>query len=161
VNDPASRPAFGASIAKNITNRELNQARTILGIIGVVTIALNAVGLNDLHRQVAALGEYYDHALVGKLELWAYAGIGVGLVYLVCAFLVPRMPVIMTVTGLGLFIGTIGVQAILDVTILLSVFGAGLRIAILIALISAVKFARVYERNRRAEADFPTARITS
>jgi hypothetical protein len=39
------------------------------------------------------------------------------------------------------------------------VFGLGLRIAILIALVSAVRFARMYERSRSAEADLPPARI--
>ena len=151
---------FGANVARNITNRELKQARNILGVIGVITIAVQAVSLNDLHHQIATLnGAFHDQALVGnlepfayvrKLELIAYVGLGVGVAYLVCAFLVSRKPVFATVTGLVLFIGSIDAQAIVDWRVLFSPFGLGLRIAILIALISAVNFARVYAKNRRA-----------
>ena len=155
MSDPASKPMFGANLAKNITNRELKQARTILAVIGMITIAVQAVSLNDLHHQIATLsaaGAQYDHALVAKLEMIAYVGLAIGAAYLVCAFLVSRKPVVATVAGLTLYAGNIVAQAVVDVTALLTLFGLGLRIAILIALVSAVNFARVYEKNRRASA---------
>jgi peroxiredoxin len=156
MSDPARRPTFGANLTKNITNRELNQARGILGVIGVIAIAVQVVSLSDLHQKVAALqagGAPYDTALIRKLELIAYAGVAVGLAYLLCAYLVSRKPVFATVTGLTLFVGTIVAQAVVDPMQLVGLVGFGLRFVILLALISAVRFARIYERNRAELGD--------
>src|SRR5262245_5981971 len=142
MHDPASQPAFGANIAKNITARELNQARNILGVIGVLTIAVQAVSLSDLHHQVARhrdAGPLCDTAVVVRLQSVQYVSLTVGVAYLICAFLVSRKPVIATVTGLVLFVGTIVAQAVVEITMMFSIFGLGLRIAILIALVSAVR----------------------
>src|SRR5262249_3010399 len=156
--DPTNKPMFGANLAKDITNRELKQARNILGVIGVITIAVQAVTLNDVHHQVAMLntaGAAYDHALVDKLEMIAYVGLGVGVAYLLGAFPVGPSPVVATVTGLTLSAGNLVAQAVVDPSALLPVFGIGPRTPIVIALVPAVNFARVYEKNRRAESIKP------
>jgi hypothetical protein len=158
------RPAFGANLANRIIDRELKQARAILAVIGVISLAAQAVTLSSLRHQVAtfsAQGIGYDLRLAQHLELVAKIGIAIALAYLVCALLVTRKPVVATGAGLLLFVGTTVAQAVVDVSSLFDVFGLGIRIAILIGLVSAVHFARVYERNRRNVAELPKATIAS
>jgi hypothetical protein len=158
------RPAFGANLANRIIDRELKQARAILAAIGVASLVAGAVTLSDLRHQMAAFSAHLvasDLRLVQHLELVAKIGIAVAVVYLVCAFLVTRKPVLATGAGLLLFAGTIVAQAVVDVSSLFDVFGLGIRIAILIGLVSAVHFARIYERNRRKVAELPKAMIAS
>ena len=158
------RPAFGANLANRIIDRELKQARAILAAIGVVSLVAGEVTLSDLRHRVAAFSAQLvasDLRLVQHLELVAKIGIAVAVVYLVCAFFVTRKPVLATGAGLLLFAGTTVAQAVVDVSSLFDVFGLGIRIAILIGLVSAVHFARIYERTRRKVAELPKAMIAS
>jgi len=164
--DPTSRPAFAASLARNITRRELNQARGILAVLGVLGIGTGMVLLGDLQHKIGALEAgtaALDRGLIHQVKILTYAGIGVSVVYLVCAFLVSRAPVVATVSGLVLFIATILAQAVIEPAQLIGPIGFGVRLAVLIALISAVRFARIYQRQRAetgnvSDADEPVDR---
>src|SRR5580704_1674410 len=155
----SDRPAFGANLVKSITDRELKQARAILVVIGVLAMVQDVLALNKVNEAVDQLrlsGVAYDAALVSRLQLAGKIGIFVGALYLVCAALVSRKPVIATATGLGLFCATLVVQLAVDPSSLFSsVLGLGMRIVILVGLVSAVRFARVYERNRKARTESP------
>ena len=161
----SDRPAFGANLVKNITDRELEPARAILAVIGVLTIVMEVLALNKVGQEVDALRSYgvaYDTALVSRLKRAAKIGIAVGCVYLLCAAFVHRKPVIATAIGLALFCAAIVVQAAVDVSSLWSsVLALGTRIVILVGLVSAVQFARVYERNRKARTELPSAKVVS
>ncbi|HUJ60415.1 MAG TPA: hypothetical protein VLX92_18065 [Kofleriaceae bacterium] len=150
----SDRPAFGAHLVKTITDRELRQARAILAVIGVLALVSEWLWRMKIHQ----LG--LDDAFVGKLRIASDIGLAVGATYLVCALLVFRKPVFATVTGLVLYSASIAIQAMVDPTTLYaSVFAIGIRLAILLGLISAVNFARLYVRNQRARSELPSAKV--
>lgn len=155
-------PAFGANLANRILDRELKQARAILAVIGVLALVTELITRSKLHRQVALLrdrGIPYDVAGAHHLELVIEIGIAVAIAYLACAVLVSRKPVLATTAGLVLFVGTIVAQGVVDASSLFDPMALGVRLAILIGLVSAVHFARLYERNRRTTVELPNARI--
>jgi hypothetical protein len=146
------KPRFGANIANNITDRELKQARAILAVIGLLTLAVQLVAINEVHHQINLLREYGVEYNGFHLELAAYFGLAVGGVFLACAFLVSRKPVFATSAGFALYVAGIVIQAVVDPSSMLGVFALGVRVVIVIALVSAMTFARAYERNRRARS---------
>jgi hypothetical protein len=157
-------PAFGAGLLKNIEARELGQARSLLLVIGVLNIILQGLMYSELAKNeqaIRALASPQAGALFDKLRTFAIAGIVAGGIFIACGIAVYRKPLPATVTGLGLYVAMIVVQAMIDPTTLLSgLFGTGIRIAILIGLVSAVQFARIFERNRR-EREAPRAVVVS
>jgi hypothetical protein len=158
---------FGARVLRDIEARELRQARSILvvmGVLGVVSQGLRYGKLGQTAQAVRTMDRLYDRTMLiaqyDQLRTAAVVGIVVGVLYLVCAMFVFRKPVLSTVTGLVLFIGATVWQAAVNISSLYSdIFAIGVRLAILLGLVSAVQFARIYERNRRARDDFPTATV--
>jgi len=164
MSEMKDRPAFGAGVLKNIEARELGQARTLLLVIGVLNIIVQGLMYSELAKQeqaIRALGSPQALALFDKLRTLTMAGILVGGIFIACGIAVYRKPLLATITGLGLYVVMLVVQAMLDPTTLLAgVFGTGIRIAILIGLVSAVQFARIFERNQRLR-EIPQAAVVS
>lgn len=158
------QPAFGANLVRNMVGRELKLARAILVMVGLLTIVWEYLVLNDVHHLIAVArdqGMTLDLTRESHFELVAKANLAVGVAFLVCAFLVSRKPVIATATGAFLYGGTIVAQAVVDISQLESPTTLMITFAILSALVAAVRYARIYERDLRQRADFPSARVTS
>jgi hypothetical protein len=155
----SERPAFGAHIVSNTLDRELKQARAIFILIGLTNIVVSLLALNTLSdqlKQAEKMGLLVDAKIPDIVRIVVYVGVGLGAVYLLCAFLVFKKPIPTTITGLAIYGVFTLVQLAIDPSSVLSLFGIGLRVAMIIALVSAVRFAFLYERNRAAA--LPVAR---
>jgi hypothetical protein len=149
----SDRPSFGAHIVTNTLNRELKQARVIFTLIGLANIVISLLAWNtssDQIKQAEKLGMLVDARIPDVVRIIVYVGVGLGAVYLLCAVLVYKKPIPTTITGLVIYCGFTLVQLVVDPSAVLSIFGIGLRAAMIIALASAVRFAFLYERNRAA-----------
>lgn len=147
----SDRPAFGAKLVKDTLDRELKQARVIFLLIGLANIILSLLAWNTLSdqlKQAEAMG--YRAELSDAVRIIVFIGIAVGVVYLLCAYFVYQKPVPTTIIALVIYGAFTVIQLAIDPSAIFSVFGLGLRIAMIIALVSAVRFAMLYERNRSA-----------
>ncbi len=146
------RPAFGAHIVTNTLDRELKQARVIFILIGLTNIVVSLLALNTLGdqiKQAEKMGLLVDARIPDAVRIFVYIGVGIGAVYLLCAVLVYKKPIPTTITALSIYGLFTLIQLVVDPSSVLSVFGVGLRTAMIIALVSAVRFAFLYERNRQ------------
>lgn len=149
----SDRPAFGAHIVTNTLDRELKQARVIFILIGLTNIIVSLLALNtvsDQIKQAEKMGLLVDGRIPEIVRIIVYVGVGIGAVYLLCAVLVYKKPIPTTITGLAIYCVFTLIQIVVDPSSVLSIFGIGLRLAMIIALASAVRFAFLYERNRAA-----------
>ncbi len=149
------RPAFGAHIVTNTLDRELKQARAIFILIGLANIIISLLALNtisDQLKQYERMGLLADTKIPDAVRLVVYVGIGIGAVYLLCAVLVYKKPIPTTIIALTIYAVFTLIQLVIDPSSVLTVFGVGLRTAMIIALVSAVRFAFLYEKNRAASA---------
>lgn len=149
------RPAFGAHIVTNTLDRELKQARVIFILIGLANIVISLLALNTINdqlKQYERMGLLADTKLPDAVRLVVYVGIGIGAVYLLCAVLVYKKPIPTTIIALTIYAVFTLIQLVIDPSSVLTVFGVGLRTAMIIALVSAVRFAFLYEKNRAASA---------
>ncbi len=151
----SDRPAFGAHIVTNTLDRELKQARVIFVLIGLANIIISFLALNtisDQMKQIERMGFHVDARIPDAVRIAVFLGIGIGVIYLLCAVLVYTKPILTTITALAIYGLFTIVQLVLDPSSIMSIFGVGLRTAMIIALVSAVRFAFLYERNRAAQA---------
>ena len=147
-------PAFGSKLLTNIEGRELRQARTILIVLGLLTGITQALWYGKLDKFAGA-----SH-LIDQLRYAAIAGIALGGVFIACGLAIFRKPMLSTVTGLTLYLASLSIQLYIEPSSLWNdVFSTGVRIAIVIGLVSAVQFARIYARTERARKDFPAASV--
>ena len=147
------RPAFGAHIVTQTLDRELKQARAIFILIGLANIIVSLLALNTVNdqiKQAEKMGMLVDARIPEAVRIIVYVGVGIGAVYLLCALLVYKKPIPTTITGLTIYAVFTVIQLVVDPSTVLSVFGIGIRAAMIIALVSAVRFAFLYERNRAA-----------
>jgi hypothetical protein len=93
-----------------------------------------------------------DQAIMGA-RLGAGLVLGLGAVYIVLGLIVQKAPVPITIAGLSIYLGTIAIGALLDPKSLLAggVIGIAIRIAIVLALIRAVRAAFAYQRELNVE----------
>ena len=164
-----------SSLAQGARTQELKKARTILWIVGLLTIAVNGFmfwnSKNELESAVSAeLGKNgaslaavralpdaqraeFDKqyaAAFGKVRLIYGAGVALGVIFIVCALCVERRPVASTVTGLVLYLGSIAAALAIDPATLAK--GAIVKVFIVIGLVSSVKSALAIEKERRAQS---------
>ncbi len=167
-SSPANSPGLG-SLAQAARGKQLNQARNILLVVGVLTIAANAVFLAMTRSQVrAALGQEVqkvqgrgmtvDQEKLAQLEESAVrasyliqgAMLALGVVFVVLGLAVKRYPVPATVLGLVLYVGAGVIAGLLNPEILLQ--GIIIKILIVAGLIKAVQSAVVYQREMASPA---------
>jgi len=164
-----------SSLAQGARTQELKKARSILWIVGLLTIAVNGFMLgnskNELETAVSAeLGKSgtslaavralpdaqraeFDRQYAtafGKIRLIYGAGVALGVIFIVCALFVERKPVAATVTGLVLYLGSIAALMAFDPSTLVK--GIIVKVFIVIGLVSSVKSALAIERERRTQA---------
>src|SRR5258706_9130390 len=127
----SERPSFGAHIVTNTLDRELKQARVIFILIGLANIVLSLLALNTLSdqlRQAEKMGLLTDARIPEIVRIIVYVGVGIGVVYLLCAILVYKAPIPTTITGLSIYCVFTLLQLVVDPSSVLSIFGIGLRV---------------------------------
>ena len=173
------RVVFGKGKTRMTSSGRLALAKAILFFIGMVTVFLSVFALRDAEDEVpfiygdvptATVSTATEGAsasvpqvsekeveqirqarqeLTSRLKLAYGANVGVGVLFIGCALLVNRMPLIATVTGLTLYLATTALMAAVDPALLAR--GLAVRIVIVVALILAVNAAIRTERRRRAK----------
>ena len=140
-------------------------AQLILFFIGLLTIFISALGMRDAHEEVVLVGELAAaqakpdaqppteaevKELREKMTAQFRFGYGVdlalGVLFVTCALLVHRFPVIATVTGLTLYLGSLAMVASVDPRLVTQ--GIVLKVLVIIALTAAVSSAIRTERRR-------------
>lgn len=167
-------PAIGGlgNLAQAARAKQLKTARTILYIVGVLTVIVN-VGfvifaepivnsqidreLRDLRQQnleidEAAVNEYRQQA-IQSTRLVNGIAVLIGIVFIVCGAVVYTYPVPATITSLVLYIGAAAVYAVIDPTTLPR--GWIIKLLIVIGLFKAVQAALAYEAERKQSAAEP------
>jgi hypothetical protein len=161
-----SGPGLG-SLSQSARKQSLRGARSILILIGVLTMLLNGFmlaqsefevneavsaelrsrGLSDAQVDHAKLEEARTAAL--RLTQLIYGGtVGLGLVFVALGAMIYRAPVAMTVTGMVLYIASAIVFALLDPTSL--VRGIIIKVIIIATMAKAISAAVAYQRSQTA-----------
>jgi len=170
------------SLAESARAQKLKSAKSIFWVIGILMILLHAFPLMDIEGQVDAdinkgLAKQAPGATVAKIrelpeglraefekertkaiqkaKLQYGASVAMGVIFIVCALLVSRKPVIATVTGLVLYLGiTAAILALNPDFFKETAFvGLALRVAIIFGMIGAVKAAVAVERQDRLDRE--------
>jgi VIT1/CCC1 family predicted Fe2+/Mn2+ transporter len=168
---PIQSSNFG-SLSEAAQLQKLKSARVALWIVGILTILVNGFFFfnaqdefekayeAELKRQGVSMAEL--RALdkdtlaeidkeksdgLAKVKLIYGAGLGLGVIFIVCALLVNRKPVIATMTGLVLYLGSIAATAAFEPESLAK--GLIMKVIIIAVLAGAVKAAIAYERDQR------------
>jgi hypothetical protein len=169
------------SLAESARGQKLKSAKGIFWVIGVLMILLHVFPLLDIEKTVddeidkalvaqhagvtvaqvrsrpeALRAEFEQERTkaIQKAKLLYGASVAMGLVFIACALFINRKPVIATVTGLVLYLGiTAAILAFNPDALTGNPVGLGLRVAIIIGMIGAVKTALAVERQERMERD--------
>lgn len=167
----SSLPALG-SLSESAQLKSLKSAKIALWLVGILSIALQTFlffnagneydkafnkqleiqgtpqsALENLDADTKALIDKERTDAISKIHLIYGAGIGLGVIFIICALMVDKKPVIATMTGLVLYLGSIAAMAAIDPTTIAQ--GIIMKAVIIIVLIKAVKAAIAYERERR------------
>lgn len=158
-------PRLG-SLAQSARIKELNTARSILIVIGILTILVNGFQFSQARDQVhkALQVELTKQGIAGfpphvqQIEEVALrftylvlgAMVGMGVLFVVFGILVKTYPVPITITSLVLYVGAALAFAVMDPKTL--AMGAVIKIFIVIALAKAIQSALVYQKEQRLEA---------
>ncbi len=153
-------------LAQSARTKEISGARKIMFIIGVLNLVFGGImfaasqflidmQIEQLQKQqqnVVVDQAARDQAIMGA-RLGAGLVLGLGAVYIVLGLIVQKAPVPITIAGLSIYLGTIAIGALLDPKSLLAggVIGIAIRIAIVLALIRAVRAAFAYQRELNVE----------
>lgn len=163
-------PSSGlGSIAQSAMKKQLKGAKTILIIVGLLTIGYNAVAfanaqkeVDDVFNKEIALirnqGMEIDQAELKKAKdrtllicQLIYGGaIALGVAYIVLGAMVYKSPVPATVLGLVLYIGGIAIFGYLDPESLAR--GFIVKIIVIVALAAAIRTAISYQKAYGAKA---------
>lgn len=163
------------SLAESAQQNKLKGAKSLMWLLGVASIAFQSflffnsgneyqkaleeqvvlhggsvAALEKLDAETKAEVEKERTSVVSKLHLIYGAGIGLGAIFIACALLVNKKPVIATVTALVLYLGANAAWAAIDPTALAQ--GVIVKIAVIVGLVGAVKVAVAYERGLRMRA---------
>jgi predicted RND superfamily exporter protein len=166
-NDPDDEEL--GSLTQGARRTSLKQARTILIVIGVITVLMNFVFLLGVEKeakdvitaekQKAGPGMQFDEAKLKEAEetivriaRLIYAGtIALGVVFIILGVAVYKAPVACTVTGLVLYVAGIAIFAAIEPMSLVQ--GILFKIIFTIGLVKAVQAALAYEREVKAERE--------
>jgi hypothetical protein len=159
------RPKLG-SLAQAARHKQLNQVRAILIVIGALTLALNLFlyfnARNEVNeavkKQIGNQGPFVRvdqekvEALIRTVSILYLSLAGIGALYILFGIIVHSYPVPVTVLALVIYLG---VHAVLLVWVGPAAMGIGfgwiIKLAIVAALIGAVRTAIVYQQERSAE----------
>jgi hypothetical protein len=158
----ALRPAGMGNLAQSARHGELKSARSIMLVVGVITVALNGFFFfmaesnvkEELDKEVAKLpsGTRVDQAKYAEVRDRAIAvtrminagGVVLGAAFLGCAAFVYRQPVPATITSLVLYLGGNAIFGFLEpATLTAGIIVKGL---IVVGLFKAVQTAIAYQK---------------
>jgi hypothetical protein len=159
-------PKLGSltSLAQTARMKHIKSAKTVLYVVGILTMGVSAVMLtiadqsvqSQIDRELRKLGPDFvvDDAKMaeGKGEAVAATRFGAGLsfmegvVFLLLGMFVQKAPVAMTATGLILYIADYAIGAALDPAYLVQ--GIIVKIVVVVCLVKALQAAIAYERER-------------
>ncbi len=172
--DDAGPPRLD-SLAQKARGKELNNAKRILIVVGVLTVILYGIQLamvrseveKEVDKQVLAAGgmartgvnQAQLRALVDQAMVIAYVILGVfiglGCLFVIFGLIVHLYPIPVTILSLVLYLLGSILPALLAPETLL--YGIIFKIIIVVALAKAVQAAIAYERERRESAEFEPA----
>ncbi len=158
--DLQSDPKPLGSLAQSARGKEIKQARVILVLIGLLTLAGNAFFLFNTPREVEQVIRQanIEPEEVGQVRqtvtifcYTVYGGLALmGVLFLVFAMIIKSYPVPITIISLVLYIlATIGIGYLNPASIASGIF---LKVIIVVGLFRAVKAARAYERDTELAA---------
>jgi len=168
---PADEPNESqlGSLAQAARGKQLNAARWILIVIGVLTVVVNAIQMATLREQVQTainqelrkVGGIPDPVKVKEIEdravragnLIGVIMIAMGVLFFVFGLIVKMFPVPVTIISLVLYVGSAAAFAALDPATLAQ--GVIVKIFIVIALIKAIQAAIAYQKEMAAAAPEP------
>jgi hypothetical protein len=158
---PASMAGLG-NLAQSARGKELKGARTIMFVVGALSVAVNLFFFSAAESQVQAeidkeiakigpnmvvdqqkLAEVKTQA-VSATRLMAAAGMVLGLVFIGLGLLVNGHPVPATITALALYLGSTAIFGLMNPGSIAS--GLFMKIFIAIGLFKAVKAAIAYQK---------------
>jgi hypothetical protein len=169
-NKPGNLPSLQTglgSLGQEARLKNLNTARWILIVVGLMTIAAYAFQYTtiekvldeelakELQKQGIARDQLDQAAFndarasaINTARLLCIISIGLGVAYFLLGLLVKQYPVPMTITGLALYVGAGLVSLVLDPEYALR--GIVIKVIIVVALVKSVQAALAYEKERKA-----------
>ena len=164
---PSAAPGVRlGNLAQAARGGELKNARRIMLFIGIMSLLANAFFYSqaegavqkEIDKELQKLGPNFvvDQAKLSALKNQAVrvthlinvGGMMLGMVFIVCAMLVERHPVPMTITSLALYLGGNAIFGFIDPTSLAA--GLIVKIVIVVALFKAVQAAIAYQKELAA-----------
>lgn len=154
------------SLSQSVRSKQLNSAKAILIVIGVISLLINGALFifareavnSQLNKEVAELRRQnmiVDEEKLSEIressvrtsQLLAAIGSGIGITFVVLGTIVKKYPVPITITGLVLYIGCNVIFALINPENLRA--GWWIKILIIVGLAKAVQAAIAYEREER------------
>jgi hypothetical protein len=161
ADEPGARPKRLDSLAQAARQKQLNQARWLLIVIGILTLGINAFFAATARSQVdaemkaAADGEhlFFNEVQIDKVvrtvvHVHLMMCI-IGTLVILFGIIVKTYPVTITIASLVMYVLAALIFAVLDPQSLLR--GLSIKIIIVVALVWSVKAAIAYERERGLE----------
>jgi hypothetical protein len=165
AHDPFAPPTSSnlkplGSLAQSARGKEISQARTILIVIGVLTMLVNGFLFFNLENEIqseiqkanmdpAQVAEFRQAATMAGYLLYAGPAL-LGLIFFVFGLIVKRYPLPITITSLVLYLLSIALFAFLNPLSIAQ--GIIFKIIIIAALARAIKAARAYDLETRKAA---------
>jgi hypothetical protein len=166
MRDPQEPSKLG-SLAQSARKKQLNQARILLFVAGVLIVIGGALDLGLAKSIVdkAVKDEFQNRRIVPtpaqvqeatnqimKLVYLIDGGlIGLGVLFIIFGFMVKQYPVPITVISLVLFVGMIAIMAVINPATLVS--GWWIKLIVVIGLVKALQSAIAYQREQAQVLD--------
>lgn len=163
MSDAPDATAQLGSLSQNARSKELRNARSIMFLVGGLTIALNIFGymmaedtvdgaITEEIRKVESQGMVVDQAAVAQVResavraalLVSIVMIAVGGLFIVLGAAIYKKPVLITIVALAIYVGSTAVFGFLDPATLGN--GVVLKIIVIVGLAKAVQAAIAYDR---------------
>ena len=162
---PPSISGLG-NLAQSARGKELKSARTIMLVIGVLSVLVNLFVYSsaegevqkEIDKEIAKLGRGFvvdrdkvaelKSQAVGTTRLVSGGGVLLGLVFIACGLLVQRHPVPTTITALALYLASMAIFGLVNPSSIAS--GLIVKLFIIAGLFKAVQAAIAYQKELAA-----------
>jgi hypothetical protein len=164
ADGPAPPPAFSGlgNLAQSARGKELKSARTIMLVIGILSILVNGFVFSsaegavqeEIDKEISKLGPGFEvdedkvaeikSQAVGTTRLVSGGGIALGLIFIACGVLVQRHPVPTTITALALYLASMAIFGLVNPSSITS--GLIIKFFIVVGLFKAVQAAIAYQK---------------